>query len=289
MNWITRLRSLCMTRLAPSEQSDVIVIDDPWPEIVAARRNAIFGLTMPARKPWNLWGSGAVLTIAVHFLFFGTLALGTKGHTARPPLDEGFSASGINTNAKETVSILFFVNDASIHIPEEGNDSPYALPESEITPTTKSNLIASAANGASTEPPSLEDFDPSAERTQETTGDGAEAAKLFGVYMGQIKARIERAWNYETQPSSKSGQCRVQIRQSPNGDVQDIIFQRCDLDVETQMSLVRAIEAASPLSAPPREKLFTEVVTLSFTTSARITHSTDSNHDLAAQRSVRVN
>jgi membrane protein involved in colicin uptake len=151
-----------------------------------------------------------------------------------------------------------------------------------------SAAIASTVVGAADKPPSLEDIDESATATQEADGDGGEAAMLFGRYMGQIKARIERAWEYAGSPSRRRSQCRVQIRQSAKGDVQDIAVQRCELDPEGQLSLVRAIQAASPLSAPPSEKVFTEVVTLTFTAAPQIANSVDSSSS-DARHATRLN
>ena len=90
--------------------------------------------------------------------------------------------------------------------------------------------------------------------------------------MGQIKARIERAWDYPANSSLKSFQCTVQIKQNRKGEVQEVTMTQCINDPAWQLSLAKAIQAASPLSAPPNEKVFTEVITLTFDANAPATH-----------------
>ena len=90
-------------------------------------------------------------------------------------------------------------------------------------------------------------------------------AVLYGRYLGQIQARIERAW---LRPRSAIGgdlfRCQVRIDQGRSGAVGDITLQRCNGTVQWQESLVRAIEDASPLSAPPNPAVFTSHVVLVF-------------------------
>jgi hypothetical protein len=270
---------------------DVIVLDDAE-EIQASsrasRRKPTWISKWLDRKPWRAWSGAAIATIVVHVVFVGSLTLGTGKRAARPPENEGFQSLGHNRDGTELVSVLFFVNDKSIRTPEEGNESAYMPADVQQLSVKDSAAVASTVVGAAGKPPSLEDFDASAAATQDADGDGGEAALLFGRYMGQIKARIERAWEYAGSPSRRRSQCRVQIRQSVKGEVQDISVQRCDLDPEGQLSLVRAIQAASPLSAPPSEKVFTEVVTLTFTAAPQIANSVDSSSP-DSRRAMRLN
>jgi hypothetical protein len=98
--------------------------------------------------------------------------------------------------------------------------------------------------------------------------DDAEASTrsmLFGRYMGQIDARIQRAW-FKPHEVPKNGlfTCRVRIEQGPTGAVTEIALERCNRDAAWQMSLVQAIQLASPLPAPPDPKLFTRVLHMEF-------------------------
>jgi hypothetical protein len=119
------------------------------------------------------------------------------------------------------------------------------------------------------------------EATSTTPADGAARALLFGRYVSQIAARIDRAWVRPTTAPSGSGlwgspgapspsarqarfACRVQIIQSPAGEVLEVTLVACDSSPAWQISLVRAINAASPLPAPPSEAVFARALVLSF-------------------------
>ena len=94
-------------------------------------------------------------------------------------------------------------------------------------------------------------------------------AALYGRYLGQVRARIERAW---LRPRSKIGsdifRCRVRIDQDPSGQVGEITLQKCNGTLEWQQSLVRAIDDASPLSAPPNPAVFSPYLDLEFRSTA---------------------
>jgi TonB C terminal len=106
--------------------------------------------------------------------------------------------------------------------------------------------------------------------------DGAEQARLFGIYTGQIHARIDRVWRRPRTPvnettagkkptgADESFQCEAQIIQDIKGNVQEILLPRCNGSAAWQRSLVVAIQQASPLPAPPSSKVFTQSITLKF-------------------------
>jgi hypothetical protein len=101
--------------------------------------------------------------------------------------------------------------------------------------------------------------------TAEATGDQSGRALMFGRYMGQITARIERAWLRSRDPlDDPLFRCRVQIRQSKSGDVREVTLQSCNGTPAWQASLVEAIQTASPLPAPPDPSVFADALTLSF-------------------------
>ena len=86
---------------------------------------------------------------------------------------------------------------------------------------------------------------------------------LFGRYVGQIAARIERAWTRPRVPiDSAFFACRVRITQDHNGTVQEIELVRCNGNTRWQTSLVQAIQTASPLPAPPDAAVFTREIIL---------------------------
>lgn len=90
-------------------------------------------------------------------------------------------------------------------------------------------------------------------------------AALQGRYVGQIQARIDRAW---LRPRTTIGapifRCSVQVDQSRQGAVTAVALLQCNGDAQWQLSLVHAIEEASPLPAPPTQAAFAHHVLLQF-------------------------
>jgi hypothetical protein len=107
--------------------------------------------------------------------------------------------------------------------------------------------------------------EPSDERspTVEAAGDAQGRALLFGRYMGQITARIDRAWMRPRGAlADPSFRCRVRISQSKRGDVREVTFLDCNGTPTWQASLAAAIQSASPLPAPPDPSVFADSLTL---------------------------
>jgi TonB C terminal len=109
-----------------------------------------------------------------------------------------------------------------------------------------------------------------------SSGDSADVARLFGIYTGQIQARVDRVWRRPRTPinenasgkkradADESFQCEAQIVQDAKGNVREILLPRCNGSAAWQRSLVLAIQQASPLPAPPSIKVFTQSITLKF-------------------------
>jgi hypothetical protein len=92
---------------------------------------------------------------------------------------------------------------------------------------------------------------------------------MYGRYVGQIRARIDRAWQ---RPRTAIGapifECQAQVDQDSVGRVREVTLVQCNGDARWQLSLVHAIEAASPLPAPPSAEVFTHRVLLEFRATA---------------------
>ncbi len=97
---------------------------------------------------------------------------------------------------------------------------------------------------------------------EDAAGDATARAALFGRYLGQITARISRAW---LRPRTSIGgdrfSCWVQVEQDSRGNVEEITLKSCNGTIAWQASLVHAIESASPLPAPPDSSVFTKTLT----------------------------
>ena len=103
--------------------------------------------------------------------------------------------------------------------------------------------------------------------------DQSSAGALYGRYVGQIRARIDRAWRRpRTAIGALTFQCQVQIEQDDRGEVADVTLVQCNGDGRWQLSLVRAIEAASPLPAPPDPAVFAHHILLEFRAMAYSPH-----------------
>lgn len=90
-------------------------------------------------------------------------------------------------------------------------------------------------------------------------------AALYGRYLGQIHARIDRAW---LRPRSAIGapmfRCQAEVWQRRDGTVQTVTLQHCNGTARWQQSLVQGIDDASPLPAPPDPAVFAHRVVLHF-------------------------
>src|SRR5690606_37180118 len=96
---------------------------------------------------------------------------------------------------------------------------------------------------------------------EDSASDQLGRAVLFGRYIGQIQARIERAWiRPRSAADGDSFACRVRVLQDRRGNVIEVMLQRCNGDSDWQSSLVRAIERAAPLPAPPDPNVYVDLL-----------------------------
>jgi hypothetical protein len=86
----------------------------------------------------------------------------------------------------------------------------------------------------------------------EAVGDQAQHALLHGRYLGQVQARIERAWMRPRTPiGAPEFSCRAAVVQDRRGNPIDIRLQVCNGTQEWQSSLAAAIRTASPYRHHP--------------------------------------
>jgi hypothetical protein len=99
----------------------------------------------------------------------------------------------------------------------------------------------------------------------EAAGDQTQHALLYGRYLVQVQARIERAW---MRPRAEIGaprfSCRARIAQDRHGDVIGIRLDHCNGTQRWQQSLLSAIRTASPLPAPPDPSVYADSLWLNF-------------------------
>jgi len=100
---------------------------------------------------------------------------------------------------------------------------------------------------------------------QEAHDDSTNRTVLLGRYLGQINARVERAWlRPRTALDEPLFQCQVEVQQRPDGVVTAVRIDRCNGNARWQQSLIEAVRTASPLPAPPDPSVFTESIALTF-------------------------
>ena len=71
----------------------------------------------------------------------------------------------------------------------------------------------------------------------------------------------------------------MQIVQDSGGNVQEILLPNCNGSPAWQGSLVRAIQQASPLPAPPSESVFSHAILVDFVGFQYLTGAPDDEHD----------
>jgi hypothetical protein len=98
-----------------------------------------------------------------------------------------------------------------------------------------------------------------------TAADAVRLSKLYGQYVGQISSRIERAWQRPRTPiGAPAFSCQVRIVQDTMGNVREATLVQCNGDARWQSSLVRAIQSASPLPAPPDPDVSSSTLHMAF-------------------------
>ncbi len=237
---------------------------------------------------------GLAGTLLLHGLVLQTAVFGSRAHKVRPPevQDPGSSLN------KTTADALVFINlpktakttdeidEALASIRAELKDSP--IPKIRLDPSPPRSVEILALG---------EDMDPA---SAVDNGDSADRARLYGIYTGQMQARIERVWRrprtpvQEVSDSTKSPNtaeyfhCQVQIVQDSSGNVQEILLPKCNGSVAWQHSLVLAIQQASPLPAPPSPKVFSPAIALEFVGYAYINGGPDDEYETASTATLQT-
>jgi hypothetical protein len=174
---------------------------------------------------------------------------------------EGTAASSQHDHASEFVSVLLILNDHSITPPDRAPDeSAYEAQQALTQPSKEAALLTSLDTVQMPTLSGSADGNDANALAAEAAGNEAGHAMLFGRYMGQVKARIERAWEYPLDSSAAAFDCKVQIKQNRQSQVQEVTLQRCGDDPAWQLSVVQAIQRASPLSAPPDRRELTPLI-----------------------------
>ena len=231
----------------------------------------------PRQVHWPVAIFCVCVSAVLHVLMIGAVMWGEHGSAAVHSREGmGASASGA---AEEAITTLFFIEDssaaASSSEPEETASAGKALQSLRVTILSPDSSLDAALKEHTSEDGALPN-------DEATLGEREARAALFGRYVGQIQARVERAW---ARPRSAIGasvdlfECRVRVAQSEKGAVLEVTLKECNGDSRWQLSLVNAIQGASPLPAPPDPGVFADSLDLSFSSVAYAPDRTEQGYE----------
>lgn len=212
------------------------------------------------KRNWWISAGSFCATALLHLLLGVPLFLGTAAR--RPhflPDSFGAGSSAIVSSAQFPPSMTL------IELTPESLNDDYVLENLASRGVELPQAVLILSEDAR---PAPIEFDEDAIEDSEVTqaaGDTQGRAALFGRYMGQVTARIERAWRRPRSPiGADRFECETKIEQDRRGYVVSVELRRCNGNGTWQTALVAAIESASPLPAPPEPSLFTGTIVLSF-------------------------
>jgi hypothetical protein len=161
---------------------------------------------------------GLLGTLLLYVLLALPFVLELSLPAPRLPNRSGAGASAVASN-REPVMTAIFINEAS-PVDRLPAIKPVELASRGIAPLDVPVVVFSPDSApASNADPNSEDKT----APPEAAGDQRQHALLYGRYLGQIQARIDRAWvRPRTEISAPRFSCRTRIEQDPQGGVVDI-------------------------------------------------------------------
>ncbi len=225
------------------------------------------GLTLLSRsprfksRPFAVSAAGVVGVLLIHVLLVLPFVLNLSLPSPRRPNVTGAGASAIASAAEPEMTVVFI--DEPTPAEDTATPTPPVLASRGITPPALQLVVLSPDPDPAAAKANTEDSDD----VKDDTGaaQAAEHARLYGRYVGQVQARIERAW---MRPRSEIGaprfSCRARIQQDHRGVLVAVTLDHCNGTDRWQQSLVSAIRTASPLSAPPDASVYADILWLSF-------------------------
>jgi hypothetical protein len=260
--------------------------DEP-PPLAVTRAPVARQFRMPARL------LGVVGTVLLHGLVVQTVLLGTSTRQVLTPTTQGLASTANAAGVESAMTLIVVQPVEAAHAKDSVfeefvsrgsllKDMPIALISPDLTtaPSLKKERLPDNADAES----------------PVNSGDPEGQARLFGIYTGQIQARIDRVWRRPRTPvnenraqrqgalAEEAFQCQVRIIQDNQGNVQEILLPQCNGSPAWQRSLVIAIQQASPLPAPPDPAVFTNALTMTFIGFEYRPHSPADEYELEAPR-----
>lgn len=243
--------------------------------------------------------AGVLGTVLLHALLLTPFLLGAAVRKVKQPDKTGAGSSALLSSAVP-VTTMIFVDDGSRSATdfeqwEELASRGFAPSDTRIKVLSPDIEPAASLHG------SLDGEDEQSP-IEEAAGNAQGRALLFGRYMGQIEARIERAWirpRSRITPRDSDGKssdqavdsrsdetfnCQVMILQDRRGIVQEVTLCHCNGTLVWQQSLIQAIQRASPLPAPASPAVFADTLSLSFSAASYVTGQSEQGFEIPAEQ-----
>jgi hypothetical protein len=198
-------------------------------------------------------------TLLLHALIVLPLFLVLSVPPSRPASQSGAGASAL-PSAHQPVMTVVFINESS---------SAERVPPPAVDLASRGHApldlrVVVLGPDAS---PAAEDSQEAQDRSTPAiaVSDQAQHALLYGRYVGQVQARIERAWmRPRTEIGAPAFSCSARITQDRRGNVVSTEINDCNGTESWQQSLLSAIRSASPLPAPPDPSVYADTLLLHF-------------------------
>ncbi len=210
---------------------------------------------------------GGLMSLALHLILMTPVFIGMGASAQRHHDDSNeFGRPAEDDSPSSSMAVSF------IDAPDEGSDAESKQNHDRLEANPPLSSVAFPAPEPTDTLPSLEDTDPARSEPDGSSPSDPGRRLQFGRYIGQISARIERAWLRPRTPIDHTDffACQAKITQDRSGVVKEIELVRCNGTPRWQTSLVQAIQSASPLPAPPdpdvyRSELMLEMQSATFT------------------------
>jgi hypothetical protein len=209
-------------------------------------------------RPLTVSAAGVVGVLLIHILLVLPFVLNLSLPSPKRPDRTGAGATAFLSTAEPDMTIVFI--DEPTESPAPRTAPPLA--SRGMTPPDLQLVVLSpdplpAAMNARTDDDAQDDA---------AAAEAVDHAKLYGRYVGQMQARIERAWmRPRTEIGALRFSCQARIQQDRHGNLISIRLDHCNGTERWQQSLVSAIRSASPLPAPPDPSVSADVLWMGFT------------------------
>jgi hypothetical protein len=241
---------------------------------------------------------GILGTLLLHAAFIQSLPFGSRGPKVRPPEAQESAAALAKSNTHATVNLILITVPTTPNSQQAGIQNLISSLPDLSKLKIRSTINVDPPAFLNIETLALSENDPES-KAMSDSADEAEKARMWGIYTGQIQARIDRVWRRPRTPieegtaakkptdADESFQCEAQIFQDASGDVQEVLLPRCNGSAAWRRSLVVAIQQASPLPAPPSVKVFSRSITLRFVGLAYVPGSSDDSYEIETRTLAR--